>query len=103
MILLMTNAAKAAWRPLDTLANRFRLVRADMGLSQKEFGELVGIRPSQVQSIEDGRTARALDVKIRQIAMATGVDKDWLMWGGTLADPNQPQPGGSEAGASTGQ
>lgn len=75
------------------MANRFRLVRAELGYSQREFAEKVGIPASQIQSIEDGRTARALDVKVRQIALKLGVDRDWLMWGGELV-PDPEGPGG---------
>ncbi|ORL11673.1 hypothetical protein [Prescottella equi] len=39
----------------------------------------------QIQSIEDD-TTRRLDVKVKKISLAFGVDRDWLMWGGPLND-----------------
>lgn len=97
----MTVASETGpWRPKDTLAARFRLLRAELGLSQREFGEAVGIPPSQIQSIEDGSSPRGLDVKVKKIAMAFGVDRDWLMWGGELADPST-DPGGDGPGTNS--
>lgn len=92
----MTIAAINSWRPADTLANRFKLVRAELGLSQREFGERVGIPASQVQSIEDGKSPRGLDVKVKKIALGLGVDRDWLMWGGSLGEG--PDNGGPDGG-----
>lgn len=93
----MTAATNHSWRPSDSLANRFRLVRADLGLTQKEFGDIVGIPPHQIQTIEDGKAGRHLDVKVKKIALALGVDRDWLMWGGSLGDgPSNEGPDGGE-------
>lgn len=47
--------------------------------------------------MEDGRTPRRMDLKVRQIAMAFGVDRDWLMWGGELAPEGDGGPIGSAA------
>ncbi len=47
--------------------------------------------------MEDGRTPRRMDLKVRQIAMAFGVDRDWLMWGGELAPEGDGGPIGSVA------
>lgn len=89
----MTSAEQSqAWKPRDTLANRLRLLRAELNLSQREFGEQCDIPPHQIQSIEDGKSPRSLDIKVKKIAMAFGVDRDWLMWGGELADPTTPIP-----------
>lgn len=96
MIQDMTTASNShdrTWRPTDSLANRFKLMRAELGLSQKEFGDRAGIPASQIQSIEDGKSPRQLDVKVKKIAMAFGVDRDWLMWGGALATIDDPEGG----------
>lgn len=42
--------------------------------------------------MELGRATRRVDVKVRQIAMALGVDRDWLMWGGPLAPEDDGGP-----------
>ena len=51
-----------------------------------------GIPVSQIQSIEDGKSPRGLDVKVKKVVDAFKVDRDWLMWGGELADPTAPVP-----------
>ena len=50
-----------------------------------------GIPASQVQSIEDGHSPRELDVKVKAIAREFNVDRDWLMWGGPLSEPQDPR------------
>ncbi|WGH20067.1 immunity repressor [Gordonia phage Tarzan] len=99
----MTRATETGgWRPSDSLANRVRLIRAEMGLTMKQAAERVGtdvITERGWQSIEEGRSPRQLDVKVKRIALALGVDRDWLMWGGPLGndggtggDGNGPAP-----------
>lgn len=91
----MTTAQAGPWRPADTLANRFRLVRAELGITQREMATKTGIPAGQIQGIEDGRNPRGLDTKVKRIALAYGVDRNWLMWGGELVtDPEGP--GGSK-------
>ena len=78
------------WRPRDTLATRFKLLREELGMSQRQFALAVGMPASQVQSIEDGHSPRGLDLKVKRIAAVLGVDREWLMWGGQLADSSEP-------------
>lgn len=66
-------------------------MRAERKLSQRAAAEQCGLTFGEWQSMELGRAARRLDVKIKQIAMALGVDRDWLMWGGPL-DGDSPGP-----------
>ena len=94
----MTSAVERSWRPADSLATRFKLVRLELGMSQREFGDRVGIPAHQIQSIEDGKAGRHLDVKVKKIALALGVDRDWLMWGGSLGEG--PIDGGPDGGES---
>ena len=86
MIICMSNPVKSPWRPEDTIANRFRLVRAPLGISQRELGEKVGVPAHQIQSIEDGKAGRHIDQKVAKIAKVLGVDREWLMFGGSLDD-----------------
>jgi transcriptional regulator with XRE-family HTH domain len=78
-----------AWKPRDTLANRLRLIRAELGLTQRQLAEATGLTAAQVQSIEDGHTPRDMGQRLTQISDALGVDINWLMWGGMLA-PDLP-------------
>lgn len=93
MIAAMTTAGLGShWKPRDTLANRLRLLRAELHMSQREFGQRCQIPAHQIQSIEDGNSPRGLDTKVKKIVLAFGVDRDWLMWGGELASPDDPDP-----------
>ena len=90
-----TATGMDAWRPHDTLPNRLRLVRAEVGISQREGAIRIGITPRIWQNMEDGRAVRDLHKHIAAIATAYGVDREWLMWGGELdkeepSDPNGP-------------
>ena len=80
-------AAQPAWIPVDDLATRLLVLRHQLGLSQREASERCGIPYGSWQSMEDGRQARGLDLKVARIADALGVDRTWLMWGGALASP----------------
>lgn len=89
---MTTATAAGAWRPHDSLPNRLRLVRAEVGISQKEGALRIGITPRIWQNMEDGRAVRDLHKHIAAIADAYGVDRDWLMWGGSLS-PDGPSGG----------
>lgn len=82
------------WTPADTLAHRFLLVRAQLGLDRKHFAVLTGLTENQLQSIESGRSPRDLAAKVNRVHLATGVDREWLMWGGPLKTENPRHPGG---------
>ncbi|WP_330700732.1 helix-turn-helix domain-containing protein [Mycobacteroides abscessus] len=94
MVLGMTTATLPArgWRPADRFGHRVRMVRAELDITQKEAAERCGVTPREWQNMEDGRTPRRMDLKVRQIAMAFGVDRDWLMWGGELAPEGDGGP-----------
>lgn len=97
----MTTATNpgAGWRPDDSLANRLILLRAERKLSQRMAAQTCDITFGEWQGMEAGRGTRQVDVKVKKIALALGVDRDWLMWGGPLAndggtggDGNAPAP-----------
>ncbi len=73
------------WIPADTLGTRLVLVRRQLGLTQRAAADKCGLTFGEWQSIEDGRAARGLDVKIARISLALGVDRAWLAWGGPLS------------------
>ena len=71
------------WVPDNTLSHRLLLVRAQLGLSQREACLRSAIPFGEWQGMESGRQVRALDIKVAKIAEAFGVDRDWLLWGET--------------------
>lgn len=70
--------------PVDTLAHRFLLVRTQLGLDRKAFAALCGLTENQLQGIEHGRSPHQLAAKVQKVHEATGVDRTWLMFGGSL-------------------
>lgn len=95
----MTAQPEAGWIPEDTLADRLFRVRRKLGLSQREAAIKTGIPYGSWQSMEDGRQARALDVKVTQISEALGVDRNWLMWGTGAPMPGQNTTARTPVGA----
>lgn len=91
----MSTQPTERWIPVDSLATRILLVRTTLGLSQREAAARTGIPYGSWQSMEDGRSPRDLPSKIARISITLGVDRDWLMWGGPLA---QPSPDGDGPG-----
>ena len=87
----MSTQTVQGWVPEDSLAHRLVLVRRQLGLSQREAALRTGLTFGEWQSLEDGRSARGLDVKVGRISTTLGVDREWLMWGGPLA--GKPGPG----------
>ncbi len=97
-ILHMTTATGTdPWRPSDSLANRLRLVRGELGLSQREAADRAGITARVWQNAEDGRTIRSERAVLAAIALAFGVDREWLLWGGAL-NAERPHQGGPDGG-----
>ena len=88
------------WVPQDTLAARVVLLRHTLGLSRRQFSQLTGVTEAALQGIEEGRSPHKLPEKIQKIHQATGVSREWLMWGGPLNDEN-PHPGGPGGGGET--
>lgn len=85
---MSTQTEFTAWRPQDTLAARLFLMRRELGLSQRAAALRAGITFGEWQSMENGADARGVDKKVAKIAAAFDVDRDWLIWGGPLADPS---------------
>lgn len=83
-----------AWRPQDSLANRIILLRHNLDLSQEEFCAQTGITKGVLQGMESGRAPRNEAATLARIALATGVDREWLAFGGPLGTEKTPQPGG---------
>ena len=59
---------------------RLRELRNKLGLSQKEFGERIGITQSHVASLESGRRDLS-DRNIQFISEIWGVNGDWIRTG----------------------
>lgn len=68
---------------IETLADRLRLARKEMDLTQAELGDLSGTNQAVIQKIENGRSL--LPRSIRQIAMVLNINPAWLLFGAEYA------------------
>lgn len=59
---------------------RLRQVRLDLGLTQKEAGDIIGMSPFHLSFIETGHRLPRLYNLIR-ICEAYDISSDWLLWG----------------------
>lgn len=73
--------------PEDNFGNRLRLVRAESGLSAEQLATLCGVTDRAYYMWERGGRCRAMDRVVNAICEATGYDRYWLMFGGTLSPP----------------
>jgi transcriptional regulator with XRE-family HTH domain len=64
---------------------RLRIVRFDLGLSVDQAAELCDVAPATWTKWEHGTQPRTLVRVIERISAATGIDREWLMWGGALS------------------
>lgn len=102
MILTGMTAPTEAIRPTDSLANRLWLLRIELGrregrpgpISQREMAMRCGIGIGSLQSWEEGRAPRDAVRQLSKVARATGVDLNWLLFGGELATEPEEGPGG---------
>lgn len=82
----MSEALQVAehWRPRDSFGNRLLLLRRTLGLSQEEAAAKCGLDNGSWSNWENGKNPRQLAEVVHKIVRATGVDRDWLIWGGDL-------------------
>lgn len=74
--------------PIDTFAARLILARHDAGqLSQRDAAERCGLNYASWSNWEGGMRPRDLIDVVEQIATGLGIDRDWLLFGGSLAKP----------------
>ena len=59
---------------------RFKLLRATLGVSQEEFGQMMGISKSGVSSIESGQR-NVTDKHIKLLVVECNVNEQWLRTG----------------------
>ena len=73
----MTNGGGV---PQWTLADRIRKARDFAGLDQGDLAAVTGLSRQTLSNYEHGKT-RASKASLKLIAMATGVDRYWLLTG----------------------
>ena len=64
---------------LDTLAERLRIKRKEVGWTQEQLAQKAGSSQAVIQKIENGKSLRPR--KIDSVAMVLGTTPAWLMFG----------------------
>ena len=74
-----------------TLGERVKAIRKEKGLTQQEFGDLIGIKRNSVALIEGGRSTS--DQTINSICRVFNVREEWLRDGvGPMFEAPEPEP-----------
>lgn len=85
-----TDERQRSTIPIDTFAARLMLVRMHAGyLTINEAAERCGLNYGSWSNWERGKQPRDLLGVVQAISENLGVDRDWLMWGGPLANPRR--------------
>lgn len=87
---------QASWIPADTFGSRLNRVRKAKGLTVEQISAQVGVAQPTWSTWERGATPRNMGAAVAKIALALGVDRDWLMWG-ERGETDGGLPGSSEA------
>lgn len=70
---------------METINERFRFIREELGLSQEEFAARANRTRSEIKNIEYGKTSPKPEV-IMAVCKAHGIDEVWLRTG--IGSPN---------------
>ena len=62
------------------MKNRIKLLRKDLKLTQKEFGDAIKVSNSNISNIENG-SVNLTDRNIYEIYSKFNINKDWLKYG----------------------
>lgn len=75
--------------PTWSIADRIRKAREHAGLDQTELADRTNIARSTISNYERG-TTRPSKVYVKTIALATGVDPEWIWSGNGPSDVGEP-------------
>jgi transcriptional regulator with XRE-family HTH domain len=81
--MLISNTIKIAYmaQAIETIGDRIKRVREELGLTQKQVGEAAGISSSAVSQIESGNSTTLKPENLFPIAEILGKDAEWLVTG----------------------
>ena len=71
-----------SWTPLNSFANRLRLIRWDLRLGLREIAEACGVSHQTVQNWERGVQPTDLAAVADALSAAFGIDREWIFLGG---------------------
>lgn len=93
----MSEAIAMGRIPEITLPMRLRIAREDAGMEQLELAERSGVSRATISAAENGRT-KPSRATITLIALACGVDREWLEMGTTTKTPDPDGSGATGSG-----
>lgn len=79
----MTATSPGPWVPPDTFAHRLRALRHELGLTVDQIARECDVNAKTWSTWENGRKPQDMASVVQKIQAGTGVDRDWLLWGGT--------------------
>ena len=80
----MRDVPATSWTAeTDTFGTRIWAMRRELGWNRQRLAAECGVSPASVRSWERGSLPRNMPQVVQAISDATGVDRDWLMWGET--------------------
>lgn len=89
----MSTDASTGRVPALTVGWRIRMARELAGIDQAELAERTQIARNTISNYENGATTRVKPLYLSQIALATGVDREWLATGRAVTH-DDPRGGG---------
>lgn len=84
--------------PALTLGWRLRMARELTGMGVREFAEAIGVTADTITSAEHDRR-KVRPITINAYALASGVDREWLLTGEAETSTPQPPSDGSREAA----
>lgn len=82
MAVVETSQPEVPWVPRNTFGMRLLMLRKHLGASAEHMATLIGVsQPTWSMWEGDASSPRNQAEVVTKIADATGVDRNWLMWG----------------------
>ena len=76
------------WIPLDCFGTRLAILRQRLGWNRDQAARECGLNVNTWTKWErEGTLPRNAPEVVNKIVSRTGCDREWLMWGGALAAP----------------
>lgn len=84
---VVSSSSEANQFPYKEMGKRIAVAFKDSGLTKVKFAENIGINEATLRTYLNGRTPASVET-IKKIAELTGIDENWLSFGGSQGEPN---------------
>lgn len=65
---------------MSTINERFKIIRTKLEMSQKDFGEKIGVSRDAIANIEGSRTVPK-EIHVKSLCATLGISEKWLLTG----------------------